>query len=86
MGSSELSGRHDRRLLNAVCFDMKGVKPDNILPVAEGSEILVIGFRGSGKYSATPEVCREHGIRYAENAQQLEELLTAQLKQHGSKE
>jgi hypothetical protein len=50
-------------------------KPDNILPVAQESNIYVIGFRGSGKYPEARDVCSEQGIVFAEDAEELEKLL-----------
>jgi hypothetical protein len=52
-------------------------KPDNILPVAKGSDVYAIGFRGSGKYPQTRDLCDEKGIAFAEDAQALESLLLA---------
>jgi FMN phosphatase YigB (HAD superfamily) len=50
-------------------------KPDNFIPVAKGSDVFVIGFKGSGKYPQAEIVCREHGIVYAKTAEELENLL-----------
>lgn len=50
-------------------------KPDNILPVAQGSDLFVIGFRGSGKYPQTQDICHEKGIPFADSVKALEGLL-----------
>lgn len=50
-------------------------KPDNLLPVTDGSDVFVIGFRGSGKYAETESVCKDRGIAFAEDAGKLERLL-----------
>jgi phosphoglycolate phosphatase-like HAD superfamily hydrolase len=52
-------------------------KSDNFVPVAKGSDIFVIGFKGSGKYSDTQTVCKELGIPFAQTAEDLENLLAA---------
>ncbi len=54
-------------------------KPANLLPVAQRSSVLVIGFKGSGKYPEAAETCKKIGVPYAENAAQLETLLFAYL-------
>ncbi len=50
-------------------------KPENFIPVAKGSNVFVIGFKGSGKYPNTDIICKEQGIVYADTAQDLEKLL-----------
>jgi hypothetical protein len=56
-------------------------KADNLLPVAQNSSVHVVGFRGSGKYPHTREVCKRHGIAFAEDVRELENHLLALL--HG---
>jgi FMN phosphatase YigB (HAD superfamily) len=50
-------------------------KPENFIPVAKGSNVFVIGFKGSGKYPDAERVCKELGIPFAEKADDLENLL-----------
>jgi phosphoglycolate phosphatase-like HAD superfamily hydrolase len=50
-------------------------KPDNLLPVANNSNARVIGFRGSGKYPHALNVCRDHGLQYANDVNELKKLL-----------
>lgn len=56
-------------------------KPANLEPVKNNSNIYVIGFKGSGKYY--PDVlnsCRELKITFAENVNDLKELLLIKSK------
>jgi len=50
-------------------------KPENFVPVAQNSEVFVIGFKGSGKYPHVETVCKDMGIAYATTAKELENLL-----------
>jgi hypothetical protein len=50
-------------------------KPDNFVPVAEGSDAFVIGFAGSGKYSDAADVCLGKNIAYADSARTLKRML-----------
>jgi FMN phosphatase YigB (HAD superfamily) len=50
-------------------------KPENFVPIAKGSNVFVIGFKGSGKYPDAEGVCKELGIPFAEKADDLENLL-----------
>jgi len=50
-------------------------KPDNFVPVAKGSDVFVIGFKGSGKYLYADSACKEIGIPFAGTAEELEDLL-----------
>lgn len=50
-------------------------KPDNFIPVAEESNVFVIGFRGSGKYPHAESSCEKLGIPFATTAEDLENLL-----------
>jgi beta-phosphoglucomutase-like phosphatase (HAD superfamily) len=50
-------------------------KPDNFVPVAKGSDVFVIGFKGSGKYPHSEFVCKEQKITFAKTAKELENLL-----------
>lgn len=50
-------------------------KPENILPVSQGSKVYVIGFRGSGKYPEARDACRDRAVPYAENVGELRGLL-----------
>ena len=50
-------------------------KPDNILPVAKGSKVYVIGFGGSGKYPQTRDFCLEKGIVFAGSVADLKRRL-----------
>ena len=53
-------------------------KPDNIVPVAQESDVYVIGFRGSGKYPKASHICRDQGIAFAEDIEGLRKLLLEQ--------
>ena len=50
-------------------------KPDNFVPVADLSDVYVIGFAGSGKYSDAADVCRKKKIAYADSASTLARML-----------
>lgn len=50
-------------------------KADNLIPVFEDTDIAVIGFRGSGKYPQTRNICRQRGIPFAETVDELAALL-----------
>ena len=50
-------------------------KPANLLPVAAGSPVFVVGFRGSGKYPHTRKACMTKGIPFTESVVQLRTLL-----------
>lgn len=54
-------------------------KPANLLPVAHDCEVYVIGFRGSVKYPEARFICYDEGIGYAEDVDQLENLLLQQI-------
>lgn len=60
--------------------DLSGIvfiddKPDNFIPVAKESDVFVIGFKGSGKYSHAETTCEEQGIPFAKTAKELEILI-----------
>ena len=50
-------------------------KPENLLSVSRHSKVHVIGFRGSGKYPESRDICIEEGIPFAENVEALKDLL-----------
>jgi FMN phosphatase YigB (HAD superfamily) len=59
--------------LSRICF--VDDKPANLLPVARGSSVRVIGFKGSNKYPETAGACKEAGIPFAGSAEQLEQII-----------
>lgn len=51
-------------------------KPDNLKPVKHNSKVFTIAFRGSGKYY--PDIlhcCKELKIKFADNINELEDIL-----------
>jgi FMN phosphatase YigB (HAD superfamily) len=59
--------------LSRICF--VDDKPANLIPVARGSSVRVIGFKGSNKYPETAGACKEAGIPFAGSAEQLEQVI-----------
>lgn len=50
-------------------------KPDNFIPVANNSDVFVIGFEGSGKYPHGKIICKENNIAYATTSDELKTIL-----------
>ncbi len=50
-------------------------KPENLSSVWQHSKIRVIGFRGSGKYPQSRDMCLKEGIPFAENVEERGHLL-----------
>ena len=59
--------------LSRICF--VDDKTANLIPVARGSSVRVIGFAGSGKYPKTADACKEAGIPFAASAEDLTKLI-----------
>lgn len=54
-------------------------KPENLISVWQSSKIQVIGFRGSGKYPQSRDICLKEGIPFAENVEELKDLLLGEV-------
>ncbi len=50
-------------------------KPSNILPASRESDVFVIGFKGSGKYPESRDVCVGNTIPFAEDVDALHGML-----------
>ncbi|HYA43530.1 MAG TPA: hypothetical protein VEF34_19675 [Syntrophobacteraceae bacterium] len=60
--------------------DLEGIsfiddKPENLVSVRQYSKVHVIGFRGSGKYPQSRDLCLNEGIPFAESVEELKHLL-----------
>ncbi len=51
-------------------------KPDNFVPVATHSDVFVIGFKGSGKYSGSEAICEKETIAFAKSSGDIKKLLS----------
>ena len=58
-------------------------KPENLLAVSRHSKIHVIGFRGSGKYPESRDICLKEDIPFAGSVEELKHLLLDEVRTLG---